>query len=137
MIVGLGKAAEVANSRLTEITEHMQKVRDYFEKRLKVMFTIFKTVYSIPLPDNGLMRCLPYVSCILRMAVVINTVIEVLACFSTFMVLASLRKKSDSKKFLKRFSKEHHTRNFVLAQVEGHKGSFFSISSHYRKPAFC
>ncbi|EFO20355.1 aminotransferase [Loa loa] len=35
MIVGLGKAAQVALSRLQEYSEHMQKIRDYFEKRLK------------------------------------------------------------------------------------------------------
>lgn len=36
MIVGLGKAAQVALSGLQKYSEHMQKIRDYFEKRLKV-----------------------------------------------------------------------------------------------------
>ncbi|VDN01714.1 unnamed protein product [Thelazia callipaeda] len=38
MIVGLGKAAQVAFSGLQEFSEHMQKVRNYFERRLKETF---------------------------------------------------------------------------------------------------
>lgn len=36
MIVGLGKAALVALSGLQKYSEHMQKIRDYFEEKLKV-----------------------------------------------------------------------------------------------------
>ncbi|CAG9530991.1 unnamed protein product [Cercopithifilaria johnstoni] len=35
MIVGLGKAAQVALSGLQEYSKHMQKIRDYFEEQLK------------------------------------------------------------------------------------------------------
>uniref|UniRef100_A0A915PPM3 Selenocysteine lyase n=1 Tax=Setaria digitata TaxID=48799 RepID=A0A915PPM3_9BILA len=35
MIVGLGKAAQVALTGLQEYSEHMEKIRNYFEKRLK------------------------------------------------------------------------------------------------------
>lgn len=36
MIVGLGKAAEVALAGLQQNSKHMQEIRDYFEKLLKV-----------------------------------------------------------------------------------------------------
>ncbi|VDM91815.1 unnamed protein product [Litomosoides sigmodontis] len=35
MIAGLGKAAQVALSGLQEYSDHMQKIRDYFEEKLK------------------------------------------------------------------------------------------------------
>uniref|UniRef100_A0A4W5KEH7 Selenocysteine lyase n=1 Tax=Hucho hucho TaxID=62062 RepID=A0A4W5KEH7_9TELE len=52
MIAGLGKAAELVNSNLTEYETHMLDTRDYLEEQLEAVFGRERIHFNSHFPDS-------------------------------------------------------------------------------------